>query len=58
MLKNGLKSKDFRIGEVHHNEWWTPLFCFFRIPLVEEQLGLGVVDNFAIMNISECEVKL
>ncbi len=28
-MKNGLKSKDFRLGGVHHGGWWTPLFYVF-----------------------------
>ncbi len=27
--KNGLKSRVFRIGGVHHSGWWAPLFCVF-----------------------------
>ena len=29
-MKNGLKSRVFRLGGVHHGGWWIPLFCFFN----------------------------
>ena len=28
-MKNGLKSRFFRLGGVHHGGWWAPLFMFF-----------------------------
>ena len=28
VLKNGLKSRFFRLGGVHHGGWWTPIFWF------------------------------
>ena len=28
-MKNGLKSRFFRLGGVHHGGWWTPIFVFF-----------------------------
>ena len=28
-MKNGLKSRFFRFGGVHHSGWWTPIFVFF-----------------------------
>ena len=28
-MKNGLKSRFFRLGGVHHGGWWTPIFCAF-----------------------------
>ena len=28
-MKNGLKSRVFRLGGVHHGGWWPPLFCVF-----------------------------
>ena len=27
-MKNGLKSRFFRLGGVHHGGWWTPIFVF------------------------------
>ena len=29
VLKNGLKSRFFRLGGVHRSGWWTPIFVFF-----------------------------
>ena len=28
-MKNGLKSRFFRLGGVHHGGWWAPIFVFF-----------------------------
>ena len=28
-MKNGLKSRFFRLGGVHHSGWWAPIFVFF-----------------------------
>ena len=28
-MKNGLKSRIFRLGGVHHSGWWTSLFYVF-----------------------------
>ncbi len=28
-MKNGLKSRVFRLGGVHHGGWWTPIIVFF-----------------------------
>ena len=27
-MKNGLKSRFFRLGGVHHGGWWAPIFVF------------------------------
>ena len=27
-MKNGLKSRFFRLGGVHHGGWWAPIFWF------------------------------
>ena len=27
-MKNGLKSRFFRLGGVHHGGWWAPIFGF------------------------------
>ena len=27
-MKNGLKSRFFRLGGVHHGGWWIPIFVF------------------------------
>ncbi len=29
-MKNGLKSRDFRLGGVHHSGGWTPFFVLFN----------------------------
>ncbi len=29
-MKNGLKSRFFRLGGVHHGGWWAPFFVLFN----------------------------
>ena len=38
MLENGLKSRVFRLGGVHHGGWWTPLF---RVLYAAEKVAIG-----------------
>ena len=36
--KNGLKSRFFRLGGVHHGGWWTPIFVFLD---AAEKVAIG-----------------
>ena len=36
--KNGLKSRFFRLGGVHHGGWWTPIFVFLD---AAEKMAIG-----------------
>jgi len=36
--KNGLKSRFFRLGGVHHSGWWAPLF---RIFFTADNMAIG-----------------
>ena len=37
-MKNGLKSRVFRLGGVHHGGWWTPIIVFFD---AAEKVAIG-----------------
>ena len=36
--KNGLKSRFFRLGGVHHGGWWAPIFYVFD---AAEKVAIG-----------------
>ena len=37
-MKNGLKSRFFRLGGVHHGGWWAPIFYVFD---AAEKVAIG-----------------
>ena len=37
-MKNGLKSRFFRLGGVHHGGWWTLIFVFLD---AAEKVAIG-----------------